>query len=138
MNYFYLSTPGQDTQLHLVPDDGQGCPDGYQPATQSQVDEMIAALPPVVVHPPSPVVPSSVTNAQFRAALIDAGIMPSQIDSAIQQIPDTNTRLKAQEWWNYANFIDRTSGYVASFAPQFSLTSAQVDSLFISASAQGT
>lgn len=122
--------------------EGQPCPIGWS-GPHSEEDSAAWALTWAAVEASKPVetpvqVPAQVTNAQFRAALIDAGILPSQIDAAIAAIPDNSTRLKASEWWQYANYIERASGYVAGFAPQFGLTSAQVDALFISASTQGT
>lgn len=120
---------------------GDSAPEGYTERTADEYRAIVDAAGPVPVQPvgtPAPQVPAQVTNAQFRAALIDAGILPSQIDAAIAAIPDNTMRLKASEWWQYANYIERGSGYVASFAPGFNLSPAQVDALFISASTQGT
>lgn len=80
---------------------------------------------------PEPVsIPQSVTNAQFCAALIDFGIMPDQIDVAIESIEDPKDRAKTKYWWQRAQVIDRSSAYIAMFAPRFGLVDEQINNLF--------
>lgn len=80
---------------------------------------------------PEPVsAPQAVTNAQFCAALIDFGIIPDQIDFAIESIEDAKDRAKAKYWWQRAQVIDRSSAYIAMFAPRFGLSDDQINNLF--------
>lgn len=78
----------------------------------------------------SPPVPEQVTNAQFREALIDVGIMPDQVDAVIEQIQDPLVKAKAKSRWNYANHIERSNPLIAALAPAFGMTDGQVDNLF--------
>lgn len=80
--------------------------------------------------PPPPPVPEEVTNAQFRVALIESGIMPAQVDGAIAAIPDAKAKAIAVARWEYANHIRRSDPLIAALAPAFGLTSAAVDQLF--------
>lgn len=89
-----------------------------------------------IVAKPAPVVPSEVTNAQLRAALIDFGVMPSVVMVAISAIADEPTREKAKAWWEYANAMRRDNPLLNSMAAQLGMSSAQVDALFIHAENQ--
>ena len=136
--------------IHANPSNGNAsedatAPEGYTltfDTPEAYAAWLAANFPPQPAQPApepgAPTVPAAVTNAQFRAALIDRGILPAQIDAVIAQLPDPTARLKADQWWNFANLIDRDSVYVAAFAPVFGLSSADVDALFASAESQST
>ena len=84
---------------------------------------------PVAVNPPPavPVVPSSVSPAQARLALLGASLL-SQVE-AIVGAADQATQIA----WNNASVIERNSPTVAALAGALGLTDAQLDDLFTTA-----
>jgi hypothetical protein len=85
----------------------------------------IATDPPVL--PPS--VPFSVTPFQAKAALLGAGLLPA-VEAAIAAASPI-----AQLAWSDATAFTRDSPTIAALSAQLGLTPAQVDELFITASA---
>ena len=82
--------------------------------------------PPV---PPEPV-PSEVSNAQAREALIRSGISIASVNSALAAIPDPVEREVAVTQWEYRATIRRDADLVVSMSGAMNLTPAQVDDLF--------
>lgn len=88
---------------------------------------------PLPVLPPPPEVPQSVTRAQAKLALLQAGLL-SSIQPAIDSIPDETTRVAAQIEWDDRLSFERSSGALVSMATMLGMTDAQIDELFIAAS----
>lgn len=82
---------------------------------------------------PEPV-PESVSPAQLREALIDAGISLESITTALQSIPDAKAKAKALTRWEYATAIERGHPLITQMAGALKLTPAQVDGIFSAAS----
>ena len=95
------------------------------PFTQEETDVYILA------H--SPLVPSSITMRQARLMLLGAGLLPS-VDSMIATFPEPNQSIAKIEW-EFASEILRTSTLVGALGSSLGLTEAQLDDLFIQASA---
>ena len=79
-------------------------------------------------------VPGSVSPAQLREALIDFGILPEQITTALSKISDAKAKAKALARWEYATAIERAHPLIAQMAGAFGLTTGQVDAIFRAAS----
>ena len=75
------------------------------------------------------IVPPTITNAQARQWLANAGIL-DQVSAAITALGG-NSLIK----WEYANIIERNDPLVMQLAAQLGKTSADMDALFIEASA---
>ena len=85
---------------------------------------------------PAPTVPPSCTNFQMRAVLLT---MPSPT-SGRTMFQDVDDALKANggaeyQAWEFANDFTRAGALVNKMAASFGMTSAQMDTLFINASA---
>lgn len=80
---------------------------------------------------PQPVapIPSSVTPAQGRIALLRAGLLANV--KALVAIAGEDSELGI--WWDFATVWERQNSNVLAFAAQLGLTSDQVDQLFIEA-----
>ncbi|CAA0129345.1 Uncharacterised protein [Starkeya nomas] len=77
---------------------------------------------------PPPTVPASVTRAQARVALFEAGLL-AQVDAAVAAHPYELVRI----WWADALNIERNHPYLVAMAVELELTEQQVDQLFITA-----
>lgn len=80
-------------------------------------------------------VPSQITNAQARYVLMQT---PSPVNQGKTLFDDVNSAIIAaggvdQMAWEYANTLSRDSSLVGTLSSSLGLTSAQVDSLFITA-----
>ena len=75
----------------------------------------------------------SITPRQMRLALIDIGVMPNQITSALAAIPDAQARAKALAEWEFAGAILRTHPLIPGLCAAFGMSEAQVDALFAAA-----
>jgi hypothetical protein len=87
--------------------------------------------------PTGPVVPASVSNFQARAYLMS---IPSQRIAGQTLFDDANGEMAAaggvaHQAWEYANNFDRSGDLVNSIGGVLGLTSAQIDAMFIAASA---
>lgn len=82
----------------------------------------------LVDAPPSPV-PQSVEMAQARLALLQAGLL-SQVDAAIDAIPEAAQREAARVEWEYRTIVRRDSQLVVSLGAALGLTGEQIDELF--------
>jgi response regulator RpfG family c-di-GMP phosphodiesterase len=81
-------------------------------------------------------VPVQVTNFQARALLMNMpGSAPGR--SLFDDVNETLRGMGGVEWqaWEYTTVIPRDSVLVAAIAAQFKLTQAQIDEMFIAASA---
>lgn len=85
------------------------------------------------LSPPSPVVPSSVSRAQGKAALISAG-MWSSVLAYVNAIADPTDKALAEVALNDTQDWRRDSLFLNSAATALGLTSAQLDQLFVDAS----
>ena len=79
---------------------------------------------------PSPSVPSEVTNAQAREALIRSNISIASVGALIQEITDPVEREIAYTQWEYRNIIPRSAQLVESLTEGMCMTTEQVDDLF--------
>ncbi len=80
------------------------------------------------VTPDPPVKVTTVTPRQARLALNAAGLLP-QVDSAVAA-----TDKATQITWEFTTTIDRDNPILAALAQALSLSSAQIDALFVAAS----
>ena len=76
-------------------------------------------------------VPIQVKNMKFRLALIKSGIMPSSIDTAINQMPECAMKENIFTLWNFADYLERNDASLNYMAGQFNITHEQLDNLFI-------
>jgi hypothetical protein len=94
--------------------------------------EEIAALPP----PPPPVGPREVTNFQARALLMN---MPGSAEgrSLFDDVDDALRAMGGIPWqaWEYTTVFPRESALIAAIGAQLNLTDAQLDEMFVAASA---
>lgn len=83
---------------------------------------------------PQPTIPSSVSARQIRLWLIRNNIDLSSIDSAINNIPDSQLRDSVRVEWEYAPYIERTHPMLVPIAVSLGLTESDIDRAFIEAS----
>jgi hypothetical protein len=91
-------------------------------------EDFVAPSFPVEVR-----VPQSVSMAQARQALMDAGLFDA-IDGGLNALPDGPTKRKALTFWEYSPTVSRNGELVTMLAAQFGLTDEQLDALFLAAS----
>jgi hypothetical protein len=84
---------------------------------------------PVAVDPPpsAPVIPTSISPAQARLALLGAGLL-DQVEAAVA----AGSRA-TQIAWEMATVIERSSPTVVALSAALGLTDAQLDDLFTTA-----
>ena len=97
----------------------------------AEADFLLALETADLSHPPP--VPKSVTRRQARQALLLAGLL-SQVQPAIDAIPDATMRSLVQIEWDDSNEFDRDRPALIGLATALGMTSAQLDQLFITAS----
>ena len=89
-----------------------------------------------LLHDPAPApasaVPASVTRAQGKVALIDAGLWPAAL-SYVDNIADPSLRARAEVAMHDTQEWRRDSPFIADAAASVGLTTAQLDALFIAA-----
>lgn len=85
-----------------------------------------AALPDEAMPP---IVPSTISNAQFRAALRAAGRTAAML-TYLNSASDA-----AKDFWQFSPVIPRNSQMVADLRTALSLSNAQVDNFFVTAAA---
>lgn len=81
--------------------------------------------PPEQPPAPQPPVPP-LTARQLRLGLLKIGIKPSQVDAAINALPE-DQREAAEIEWAYASEYQRDHYLIGLLATSFGLTEAQVD-----------
>ena len=89
------------------------------------------ATPEEIAEANKPKVPIQVKNMKFRLALIKSGIMPSSIDTAINQMPEGAMKENIFTLWNFADYLERNDMSLNYMAGQFNITHEQLDNLFI-------
>jgi hypothetical protein len=80
------------------------------------------------------VVPASISARQIRLWLVRHGISLSQVDAAIDAIPDQLQRDSVRVEWDYAPYVERSHPMLVPLAEALGLTAEQVDQAFIEAS----
>ncbi len=100
-----------------------------QETAQAEIDALQARVEELQGQPPA----GSVTQRQFRLALLHAGIEPSAIDAMIAQIKGPLTRESAKIEWEWASTIDRANPLVAGLAAVMGKTDEDIDQLFAAA-----
>ncbi|CAA0128765.1 Uncharacterised protein [Starkeya nomas] len=120
----HLSLPeGEWWPYNAKPDD---CEEAGRDVYARLLDGEAGPIAPYVAPPP--VVPYSVTRAQARVALFEAGLL-AQVDAAVAAHPYELVRI----WWADALNIERNHPYLVAMAVELELTEQQVDQLFITA-----
>ena len=89
------------------------------------------ATPEEIAEANKPKVPIQVKNMKFRLALIKSGIMPSSIDTAINQMPEGAMKENVFTLWNFADYLERNDVSLNYMAGQFNISQEQLDNLFI-------
>jgi hypothetical protein len=82
----------------------------------------------------TPPIPESISARQIRLWLLRQGISLSQVDSAIDNIPDQLQRDSVRVEWDYAPYVERSHPMLIPLASALGLTEQQVDQAFIEAS----
>lgn len=77
--------------------------------------------------------PFRVSARQIRLWLVQNGIALSQIDSAINNIEDPNTREVVRIEWEFAPYVEKSHPWLIPLAESLGLTPEQVDQAFIEA-----
>lgn len=75
-------------------------------------------------------VPVAVTARQIRLWLVAHGISLAAVDSAIDTIPDQQTRDSVRVEWEYAPYVERAHPMIGPLAAALGLTADQVDQAF--------
>lgn len=83
---------------------------------------------------PTPAAPTTVSARQIRLWLVRHGISLTQVDAAIESIPDQLTRDSVRVEWEYAPYVERSHPMLVPLAQTLGLTEAQVDQAFLEAS----
>ena len=88
-------------------------PQSFNPETQKTgaiilvngvaTHEVIDFTPEEIAEANKPIIPIQVKNMKFRLALIKSGIMPSSIDTAINQMPEGAMKENIFTLWNFAD-----------------------------------
>jgi hypothetical protein len=122
--FSYASIPTDDHLLALT-DEQYDARDSAGPLMVKN-----GALSAYVAPPPAaPVVPTSISPAQARLALLDAGLL-DQVEAAVA----AGSRA-TQIAWEMATSIERNSPTVAALSAALGLTDTQLDDLFTTAAA---
>ena len=100
-----------------------------QGANYIEIDK--TPTPEEIAEANKPKVPIQVKNMKFRLALIKSGIMPSSIDTAINQMPEGAMKENIFTLWNFADYLERNDASLNYMAGQFNITHEQLDNLFI-------
>ena len=116
-------------------------PQSFNPETQKTgaiilvngvaTHEVIDFTPEEIAEANKPIIPIQVKNMKFRLALIKSGIMPSSIDTAINQMPEGAMKENIFTLWNFADYLERNDVSLNYMAGQFNITHEQLDNLFI-------
>lgn len=80
-------------------------------------------------------VPRSVTARQIRLWLVAHGISLAAVDSAIDTIPDQQTRDSVRVEWEYAPYVERAHPLIGPLASALGLSEADIDQAFREAAA---
>ena len=100
-------------------------------ATQAELDQRAIDDAQALIDAERARIPSVVTMAQARKALILGGVPITAVNAAIAAIPDATQRQLAETDWEYSTTVRRDSALVNSLAPLLDLTDDDVDELFV-------
>lgn len=84
------------------------------------------------IEPEIPV-PQNISARQIRLWLVQHGFQLSQIDNAIEAIPDPTIRETVKIEWEYAPYVERHHPWLIPLAQSLGLSNAQVDQAFTEA-----
>ena len=87
----------------------------------------------IKIKPVAPVIPSVVTMRQARMALLQAGKL-AKVEAAIQALPSPQKEAALIEW-DYSSEVHRNNPFVQMLASAINLSVAEMDALFVTASA---
>lgn len=90
----------------------------------------IRNLLPVEIEQRAPQGPTSCTPRQFRLALLQSGILLSDIENAINSIPDPLQRDITKTEWEYALEINKYHPLISHFATLLNISPAQINDIF--------
>lgn len=121
MTTYRYASPENDV-VHVIDDDGKS----RFSMLASGVPSDKAVLPYV---PQPPTIPNSVSMRQARLALLGSGLLDA-VELAIQSAGPA-----AKIEWEYAQEVQRSAGLVPAMAAALGMTDAQIDALFLQASA---
>jgi hypothetical protein len=76
------------------------------------------------------IVPDTISARQIRLWLIQHGVSLSQVNAAIDSIPDQLQRDSVQVEWEYAPYVERSHPMLIPLAMSLGLTEEQVDQAF--------
>lgn len=77
-------------------------------------------------------VPKEVSRFRLRSALIASNLLPSLVDDFIESITDLNEKARVYNLWNHATVYERNDIDLINISTFiFSLTSTQIDDIFI-------
>lgn len=93
-----------------------------EPYVPPTTEELRIAMPPL-------------TSRQLRLGLINNGIMPSQVQTALEAMPAGSDREKALVEWEYASTFDRLHPLIATVGVALGLADAQIDTMWTAAAA---
>ena len=116
-------TPTDDDPLVVALRDwlvGNEDSDVIEPYVPPTTEELRAAMPPL-------------TSRQLRLGLINNGIMPSQVQTALDAMPSGPDREKALVEWEYASTFDRLHPLIASVGVALGLADEQIDTMWTAA-----
>lgn len=130
------------TEIH-----GESVPDDAVEIDRSEYESLLTAqsegysiVPdsngfPILIEPPKPepYIPTQVSRAQGKAALISAGLWDS-VELYVAAISDPTEKALAYVSLNDTTHWSRTSPFLHAAATALDLTSKQVDDLFVAAS----
>jgi len=117
---------------------------GWIPFTASAADPEIQgrlvyvqalAMGPAPYVAPPPLPPGPLTRRQLRLGLLANGITTAQVEAAIAAIPNEIERETAQIEWADASQYERTHPLVDQIGAAMSLSSEQIDAMWMAAAA---
>jgi hypothetical protein len=106
---------------------------------RDELDARISELEAELALAQGQPVPSSartVTMAQARVALAQAGITEKMVEDKIAAIPDPAQRFAAEKAWEYSPYITEGSKFVTQLAGMLGIDAAAVTALFDAAEAE--
>lgn len=116
-----------DKPYHIIPG---------EPLWDMAQDMAAVQMPPLEPEPePEPSL-APLTARQLRLGLVAAaGILPSQVDTAIAAIPDEAARAVAEIEWEYASQFERNHPLIEQVGTALGLTTEQIDTMWQAAMA---
>jgi hypothetical protein len=106
---------------------------GFTDVSVRDIDEAEYQVLLTALNEANVTIPVSVTMRQARLALLGAGLL-NTVTTAINSLPSPQKEA-AQIEWEYSQEVHRDKELVGMLAPILGLSDAQIDALFITASA---